>query len=54
MPKPKPRDIPDVQVDDANAAFRKMEGFTRKVMAVPKRDIDTRAAKENGKKHKRH
>jgi hypothetical protein len=53
MPKPKPRDIPDVRVDDADAAFRKLEGFTRKVMAVPKSEIDHKLSTERSSPRRR-
>jgi hypothetical protein len=46
MPKPKPHEIPDIRVDDAEAAFHKLEDFTRRIMAVPKREIDARMARE--------
>jgi hypothetical protein len=40
MSKPKPREIPDIRVEDPEAAFHKLEDFTRRVMAIPKKEID--------------
>jgi hypothetical protein len=51
MPKPKLRDIPNIRVDDAEAAYHKLEDFTRRIMAVPKKEID--AAMDRVKKEKR-
>jgi hypothetical protein len=45
MPKPKPRDIPDIRVENPEAAFHKLEDFTRRILAVPKKEIDARIAK---------
>jgi hypothetical protein len=53
MPKPKPRDIPDIRVEDPEAAFHKMEDFTRRILAVPKKEIDARMAREKTAKKKR-
>jgi hypothetical protein len=41
MPKPKRRPIPDVRVADPEAAFHRLEGFTRKIMGVPKKEIES-------------
>jgi hypothetical protein len=54
MPKPKPRDIPDIRVDDPEAAFHKLEEFTRRIMAIPKKEIDAKLATEKRAKHKHH
>jgi hypothetical protein len=50
MPKPKPHEIPDIRVDDAEAAFHKLEDFTRRIMAVPKAAIDSALAREQRQK----
>ena len=55
MPKPKSREIPDIRVDDAEAAFHKLEDFTRRIMSVPKKEIDAGLEKEKAtKKRRRH
>lgn len=46
MPKPKIVMMPHVEVEDGVAAFHKLEDFTRKILAVPKKEIDARLAKE--------
>jgi len=53
MPKPKPRDIPHVEVEDGVAAFHKLEDFTRRIMAVPKKKIDAMLARERGAKKRK-
>ena len=53
MPKQKPRDIPDIEVEDADAAYRKFEDFTRKIMSVPRKEIDAKLAKEKSAKKTR-
>jgi len=36
-----PKDaMPHVEVDDPAAAFHKLEDFTRKILAVPKKETD--------------
>jgi hypothetical protein len=46
MPKPNPRDIPDVRANDPLNAERKFEDFTRRILAVPKREIDAKLEKK--------
>jgi hypothetical protein len=53
MPKPIKREIPDVQVADGAAAFHKFEDFTRRILAVPKKEIDERPTKGRAAKKKR-
>jgi len=54
MPKNPKREIPDVQVADGAVAFHKLEDFTRRILAVPKKEIDARMARErNAKKRRR-
>jgi hypothetical protein len=53
MPKPKPRDIPHIEVADPAAAFHKLEEFTRRILAVPKKEIDASLAREKSAKRKR-
>jgi hypothetical protein len=50
MSNPKDRSIPHVEVPDAAAAFHKLEKFTRRIMSVPKREIDAKIAKEKREK----
>jgi hypothetical protein len=45
--------IPNIKVEDADAAFRKFEDFGRKVLAVPKKEIDAKLAREKAAKIKR-
>ena len=45
--------VPHVEVPDAAAAFKKLENFTRKILAVPKREIDDKIANEKVSKPKR-
>ncbi|MGD0388396.1 MAG: hypothetical protein ABSC42_05515 [Tepidisphaeraceae bacterium] len=52
MTKPKPRGIPDVQAADPIAAFDKLAAFTRRILAVPKREIDARLAREKSAKRR--
>lgn len=41
------------EVEDADAAFRKLENFTRRVLAVPKAEIDKKMAGEAAAKKRR-
>jgi hypothetical protein len=52
MPKPKPQ-IPDIRVADGAVAYHKLEEFTRRIMAVPKKEIDAAMVKENRRKASR-
>jgi len=55
MPKAKLREIPDVQAANPAEAFHKLEGFTRRILAVPKKEIDAKLAREkSGRKRKSH
>jgi len=45
--------VPHVEVPDAAVAFRKLENFTRRILGVPKKEIDVRLAKEKAASHKR-
>jgi len=54
MPKPKPSHIPDISVDDSAEAERKFENFTRKILAVPKKEIDAKIVREKKVRDKRH
>ena len=52
MAKDHPADHP--LVEDAAEAYRKFEDFTRRILAVPKRNIDRKLAEEKAaKKRKR-
>jgi len=44
---------PQLEVSDATAAFRKLEDFTRRVLAVPKKEIDRKLAEEKAKKSRK-
>jgi len=50
MPKTQKPEIPDIRVDDAEAAYHKLEDFARRVMAVPKGEIDKAMEKEREKR----
>jgi len=50
MPDPQNRQIPHVEVQDAKEAFRKLENFARRVLAVPKREVDAIAVQKIAKK----
>jgi hypothetical protein len=54
MPKPKPANIPDVQAADPAAASHKLEDFTRRILSVPKREIDAKLARERRHKTGKH
>jgi hypothetical protein len=54
MSKPNPREVPDIRVDDAEAAFHRLEDFTRKIMAVPKKEIDEALNRKKTHKKRRH
>jgi hypothetical protein len=41
------------EVEDANEAFQKLEDFTRRVLAVPKKVIDRKLAAEKTAKQRR-
>ncbi|MGD0464053.1 MAG: hypothetical protein ABSB74_16345 [Tepidisphaeraceae bacterium] len=53
MPKTPKREIPDIRVPDGAAALHKLEDFTRRILAVPKKEIDGRLARERSAKKKR-
>jgi hypothetical protein len=53
MRHPKAGAIPHVEVKDGVAAFHKLEEFTRRVMAVPKMEIDAMLARERSKKNRK-
>jgi hypothetical protein len=54
MPKSKPHEIHDVQAADPENATYKLDEFTRRIMAVPKKEIDAAMEKERkGKKRRR-
>jgi hypothetical protein len=38
------------EVDDAEAAFHRMEEATRKILAVPKKELDRKAPQKSAKK----
>jgi hypothetical protein len=44
--------VPDIRVDDPAAAFRKLEDFTRRILAVPKKEIDRKLAAEKTAKQR--
>ena len=46
-----PKDGPGPHpVDDAEAAFHKLEDFTRKILAVPKKRIEQKVSREKKKR----
>jgi hypothetical protein len=47
---PPKKQIPHFEVDDPAEAMRKAQDFTRRILAVPKSEIDAKLAKEA--KHK--
>jgi hypothetical protein len=54
MPKSHKPEIPDIRVADGAVAFHKLEDFTRRIFAVPKKEIDRRIAKDKkSRSHKR-
>ena len=46
---PPKKPMPHFEVDDPAEAYRKAQDFTRRILAVPKTEIDARLAKEVGK-----
>jgi len=50
-----PKDHPAAhfEVEDAAQAYQKFEDFTRRILAVPKTEIDRRMAQEKAAKKKR-
>jgi len=53
MPNPHDKSgVPHIEVDDAADALRKTEAFGRQILAVPKKKIDARLAKEKFAKKK--
>ncbi len=50
MNSPTPRNAAPFEVEDPTAAFRKLETFTRKILAVPKKQIDASLAEEQAAK----
>jgi len=54
MSKPANRPAAHFEVENADEAFRKLESFTRRVLAVPKKEIDRKmAAEQNAKKRRK-
>jgi hypothetical protein len=53
MRSPHGPSVPHVEVPDGAEAMRKMDEFTRRVLAVPKKKIDAMIAVERKKKKKR-
>jgi hypothetical protein len=53
MPKAKSREIPDVQAVDPAAALHKLEGFTRRILSVPKKEIDAKLAREKSERKRK-
>jgi hypothetical protein len=53
MPKPHKPEIPDIRVADGAAAFHKLEDFTRRIFAVPKKEINEKLAREKSAKKRR-
>jgi len=54
MATPAPRLAEDFKVEDSAAAFRKLQSFARRLLAVPKKKIDERMSEErSAKKAKR-
>jgi hypothetical protein len=52
MANPTPRPAAHFEVDDSAAAFKKFEDFTRRALAVPKKEVDKAAARHKAKKHR--
>jgi hypothetical protein len=53
MRKAKVGPIPHIEVPDAAEAFRKLENFTRRILAVPKNKIDASLAREKATKDRK-
>ena len=53
MPKTPKHEIPHVEVADGAVAFHKLQDFTRRILAVPKKEIDSKIAKERSRKRRR-
>lgn len=52
MGTPKDGPIPRVEVDDPAAAFRKLEAFTRQILSIPKKGVDSGAGKDKSVKRR--
>jgi len=46
--------MPQVEVDNPAAAFQKLQDFTRRILSIPKKEIDRKLAAEKSTKKKRH
>jgi hypothetical protein len=53
MKTPKSGPVPHVEAADPANASRNFEDFTRRILAVPKKEIDAKIAKEKNAKKKR-
>ena len=53
MSNPKQPAVPHIEVSDAAEAFRKLEDFTRRILAVPKKEFDRKMAAEKAGKNKK-
>jgi hypothetical protein len=52
MSKTKARTVPHIEVENPAEAFHKLEDFTKKILAVPKKEIDRKLAEEKTEKKK--
>jgi hypothetical protein len=50
MSSPKHPAVPHIEVPNPAEAFRKLEHFTRQILAVPKKEIDRKLKKERADK----
>jgi hypothetical protein len=53
VPKPKHPEIPDIRVEDPKSAYQKFEDFTRRIMNVPRKEIEAKLATEKSAKRPR-
>jgi hypothetical protein len=53
MRKPKSGPAAQIEVDDPAAAMQRFQDFTRKILAVPRKDIERKMATEKKKKQHR-
>jgi hypothetical protein len=52
MTNPHAPSVPHVEASDPAAARQKLEDFTRRILAVPKKKIDAMLTKEKAKRYK--
>jgi hypothetical protein len=50
MSAPRKPPIPEIQVDDPAAAMKRMQAFGKRILAVPKREVDAKNLAKKPKK----